>query len=130
MRFARLTVATFSALAAGLSAQTTRLELGKTIPGDLSGGQTHAYSVTLAAGQYIHAEFKTLGADLIVGLYAPDEAQRLEVNTVDFPAKTAPVYFVADSAGDYRLEVKVQGQRAGSAHYEISTEQRLKPRAS
>jgi hypothetical protein len=59
MRFAGLSavpsralwILALTALAAGLSAQTTRLKLGKAIQGDLSGGQIHTYTLKLKANQ-------------------------------------------------------------------------------
>jgi len=108
-----------SALAA---AQPISLKLGPTIQGDLPGAQTLSYPVTLAGGQYLHAEVRAFSVDLMVRLYGPGGDQLLEVSTLDFPAKTAPVYCVAGLTGDYRLTVTAQGRSAGQIRYEVRTE--------
>src|ERR1700723_494925 len=99
--------------------QPISLKLGGTIQGDLTGAQTLSYSVTLTGGQYLHAEVRALSVDLMVRLYGPGGDRFLEVSTLDFPAKTAPVYYVADLPGDYRLTVTAQGRSAGKIHYEV-----------
>lgn len=130
MEFARaaargLTILALSALAEAQPARTvstTGLKPGRTIPVDLPEAQTFGYSVTLAGGQNLHVECKAFGPDLLVGLYAPGGDKLLEVSTLDFPAKTAPVYLVAGAAGDYLLTVTVQGRTARPVHYEVRAE--------
>jgi CHAT domain-containing protein/Tfp pilus assembly protein PilF len=111
------------ALPAALSAQNVPLELGKTIQGDLPGGQAHSYSVRLEANQYLRAEVTQAVAAAVIELYTPDGKKALAVNARDFPGKTSRVVWVAESAGEYRISVSVPGKTADASHYEIRLEE-------
>src|SRR6267378_3657231 len=129
MRFASPTALlglTLAALAPGLSAQPTSLELGKAIQDDLSAGQTRAWSVTLEANQYIRAVVTQPAAAVLVELYAPGEQKALEVDTRDFPSKPTRILWVSQAAGEYRINVSVPGPRVDASHYEIKLEE-LRP---
>src|SRR5580658_4595023 len=124
MRFASLAVLStrallvlaLSALAPGLSAQTTRLELGKAIPADLSGAETQSYSVTLEANQYLRAVITQVNPAVLVEMYRPDGKKVLEVDTRSF-FKPSRIIWVADAVGEYRISVSVPGQTTDSKHY-------------
>jgi len=122
MRFAGLTVLVLSALAAALTAQTIRLELGKTIPGDLSGSQTHSYSITVEANHYLRADVTQVTAAVVVELDAPDGTKVLEMDTRNF-SKPSRIVWVAEAAGEYHISVRVPGQTPDSKHYEIKLEE-------
>jgi CHAT domain-containing protein/Tfp pilus assembly protein PilF len=108
-----LLVLALSALAAGVSAQTTRLELGKTIAGDLPGGQTRSYSIKLKANQYLRAVVTQPVAAVVIELYAQDGKKVLEVDTRNYRSKPSRIVWVAGSSGEHRIDV------AGEGHYEI-----------
>jgi CHAT domain-containing protein len=121
MRFARLT--SLLALAAGLSAQTTRLKPGKANQGDLSEGQTHSYSIKLKANQYFRAVVTQPVVTVLIELYAPDGKKALEVDTRNFPNEPSRIVWVAKGAGVYRVSVRVPAQTANASHYEIKLEE-------
>jgi CHAT domain-containing protein/Tfp pilus assembly protein PilF len=114
MRFASLMA--LPALAAGLSAQTTRMELGKTISGDLSEGQTHSYSISLEANQYLRAVVTQPVNTVVVELDGPEGKKVLEVDTRNF-SKPSRIVWVAEAAGEYRISV------SGAGHYEIKLQE-------
>src|SRR5580658_5974515 len=95
-----LPILTFAALASVASAQSTRLELGKTIQGDLSGGQSQDYSITLEANQYLYAVVTQPVAAVLITFYAPDGRKVLEVDTRQL-SRPARIVWVADVAGEY-----------------------------
>jgi CHAT domain-containing protein len=131
MRYGRLTAFPFLALlvlalsapAVAEPAQTTRLKLGKTIPDDLSGGQTHSYSIKLKANQYLRAVVAQPIAAAVVELYAPDKKVVLEVDTRNFPTQPSRIVWIADAAGEYRISVSIPGQTPDARHYEIKLEE-------
>jgi CHAT domain-containing protein len=131
MRFAHVTlpisramlVLAFVALVAGLFAQTVRLELGKSIAGDLTGGQTHSYSILLDSNHFLQAVVMQPNPVVVIELYAPDGTKVLEVDTRNFPGKPALILWVAPTAGEYRMSVSVPGQTAGVSHYQIKLEE-------
>ena len=53
LSFRALMILALSALAAAQPEQTTRLKLGRTISGDVSGAETQSYSIKLKAKQYL-----------------------------------------------------------------------------
>src|SRR5580658_5037334 len=124
MRFASLAVLpsrtllvlALSALASGLSAQTTRLKLGKTNPGDLLEGQTHSYSIKLKANQYLRAVVTQANPAVMIELYAPDGEKALEVDTRNFN-KPSRIVWIAEAAGEYRISVNTSGQTTDTRHY-------------
>jgi CHAT domain-containing protein/uncharacterized protein HemY len=105
-----------TALAAGLSAQTTRLKLGKTIQGDLTGKQTHAYTVKLKANQYLRAVVTQPNRSVVIELYGPDGKKVLEIDTRNF-SKPSWIVWVAEEKGEHRISV------SGTGHYEIKLQE-------
>jgi CHAT domain-containing protein/Tfp pilus assembly protein PilF len=120
------TVLAVFALAAGLSAQTTRLELGKTVQDDLPGGQAHAYSVKLDPNQYLRAVVTPPSATLLIDLSSPDGKKVLDVNTQDISGKPTRIIWIAQTAGEYRINVSATAQKTDRVHYEIKLEE-LRP---
>jgi CHAT domain-containing protein/Tfp pilus assembly protein PilF len=110
------------ALAAELFAQTTRLELGKVIQDDLSGGQTRSYPIMLEANQYLRAVVTQPVAAVVVGLYSPDGKKVLEVDTGNFSKEHPRIVWVTETAGEYRVSVTVPGKSSDASHYEIKLE--------
>src|SRR5437879_39727 len=93
----------FVSLATALSAQ--QLELGKPIQRELAGGQSHSYVVRLEARQFLHVVVTQLGVDVLVSLFGPDGQKVTEVDTVIGLQGSERLFWVAQTAGDYRLEV-------------------------
>jgi CHAT domain-containing protein len=112
-----LLVLALSALAAGQSAQATRLKLGKTVQGDLSKGQTHVYSVKLKADQYLRAAVTQSSLAVVIELYVPDGKKVLAVNTRDFPGKPTRIIWAAEVAGEHRISV------SGAGGYQIKLQE-------
>jgi CHAT domain-containing protein/uncharacterized protein HemY len=118
-----LPILALAALASVVSEQNIRLEPGKTVQGELSGGQSQDYSITLEANQYLYALVTQSTAVVVAALYAPDGKKELEVNTSSFPSKPTRIVWIADAAGEYRVSVSVPGKTAGTGHYEIRLEE-------
>jgi CHAT domain-containing protein/Tfp pilus assembly protein PilF len=114
MRFACFFV--LAALAAGLSAQTTRLKLGKTVERDISAGQIYSYTVRLKAKQYMRAVVTQPLRTAVVQLYSPDGTKVLEVDSRNF-TRTSRMVWIAETTGPYSIRVSCQG------HYEIKLEE-------
>jgi CHAT domain-containing protein/Tfp pilus assembly protein PilF len=123
LRSRALLVLALSVLPAQLFAQTTRLEPGRTFPGELSGEQKHSYSITLDANQYLRVDVTQPIAAVVVELDAPDGKKVLEVDTRRFPRKPARIVWVAETKGEYLLNVNVPDKQADARHYEIGLEE-------
>jgi CHAT domain-containing protein len=84
------------------------LDLGRG-PGaerELSGGQVDAYEIELAAGQYLFASFDQRGIDIVVEVFGPDRRQLLWADRPYDAVGAERVYLVAETGGQYRLEVR------------------------
>jgi tetratricopeptide (TPR) repeat protein len=96
-----------------------RLEQGKPIERELKGGDVHAYSIPLTAGQFCDLIVEQRGIDVVVTLSGPDGKQVMEVDSPNGTQGTEPVSFVAKSSGSYRLEVRSLEKEAATARYEV-----------
>lgn len=92
--------------------QTSKLsQAAEMIPGEafmitLSGGEARRYTVVLATGQAIHLIVDQLDIDVIVTLFGPSGSKVVEVDSPN--GKTGPerLTAVADSAGEYLVEIR------------------------
>lgn len=96
-----------------------RLELGKPLLRELAGGQTHAYPLTLAAGQYLNVIVDQRGIDVVVRLFAPDGKKLTEVDSPGGPVGPERLEHIASAAGEYRIEVLPLEKKAPTGRYEI-----------
>jgi hypothetical protein len=95
------------------------LELGKPIEQELTGGQSHSYQITLAAGQYVKLVVEQRGIDVIVNLYGPDGKQITKFDSEIRTQGQETVSWVANEAGRYRLDVPAKYRNAVAGRYEI-----------
>ena len=99
-------------LTAGLSAQTTRLKLGRTVQDDVSEGKTRAYSIKLKRNQYFRADVTQPNPAVLIELYTPDGKKALEMDIRNL-SKLSRIFWIAEAKGEYRISVK------GTGLYEI-----------
>ncbi len=100
-------------------AQITQLTLGQPLERELAGGQSHAYQLTLEAGQYCRLTVEQKGVDLVVRLIAPKGNLLVEVDSSNEGKGTELLPFVASEPGRYQVLVIVPDKQAGSGRYEI-----------
>ena len=117
----------FLIFSTALSAQPLildRLEPAKPIQKELAGGPSHSYTVRLEVGQFLHVVVTQLGVDVLVLLFAPDGQKLAEVDTIASTQGQEPLSWVAQAAGDYRLEVNSKNRAANPGRYEITVQER------
>jgi hypothetical protein len=95
------------------------IEPGKPIERELAGGQSHAYQITLSAGQFMKVIVEQRGIDVVVGLLGPDAKQIMEFDSEIRSQGQETVWQVAEVAGSYRLNVKAKHKVAPAGGYEI-----------
>jgi tetratricopeptide (TPR) repeat protein len=100
-----------------------RLEAGKPIERELSGGESHSYRVTTASGQYLQVVADQRGIDVVVVLFAPDGRKVIEVDSPNGTAGPEVVSAIAEAAGAYRIEVHSLERTAKTGRYEIKVEE-------
>jgi tetratricopeptide (TPR) repeat protein len=95
------------------------LELGKPIERELAGGQSHAYQITLAAGQYLNVIVEQRGIDVVARLQGPDGKLIFEFDSELRKLGQEPVSQVAEIVGNYQLNVVAKEKNAPTGRYEI-----------
>ena len=100
---------------------TPSLEPGKLIERALGNGETHSYTLTLAAGQYAYVVVNQKGVDVVVTVYGPGGSRIIQIDSHNLNNGPEPVRLVADVAGVYTFEIKSQTKPTG--RYEVTLEQ-------
>jgi len=114
--YAALLCTLVSAQAASINAQVRALAAGSY---PISGGESHSYSITVAAGQYFYAIVDQQGIDLAVKLFSPDGSQIAVTDDPNGSWGPEPILLVADQSGEYRVEIRASNPKAKPAHYEV-----------
>jgi CHAT domain-containing protein/Tfp pilus assembly protein PilF len=99
--------------------QTRQLELGKPIERELAGGQSHSYQMTLATGQYVKLVVDQRGIDVVVKLFGLDGKQMTEFDSESRGQGQETVGWVAEDAGNFRLDAVAKYKNAAAGGYEI-----------
>jgi CHAT domain-containing protein/tetratricopeptide (TPR) repeat protein len=109
--------------AAALSQDVSTLEPGRSIKRELAGGQLHSYRIRLSADQFLRAVVEQNGIDVVVQVLGPDGKQILEFDSERSLLGEESVILASEGAGEYRLEVRPEQQRAVAGVYEIRIEE-------
>ncbi len=116
-------VLTFSSFTLAQNSQRLReLEQGKPIERELAGGDVHAYSILLTAGQFTSVIVDQRGIDVVATLFAPDGKQLLEVDSPNGMTGPEVVSYLAKISGAHRIEVRSLGKGAAAGRYEVKIE--------
>jgi CHAT domain-containing protein len=108
-----------------VAAQSVQADLTTLVPGTpledaLRGGETHAYQISLSAGQFLHLTVDQEGIDVTVYLLGPDSQPVATMNTPNGDYGAEPIAVIAPTSGNYRLEVRAPDKAAPSGHYKIT----------
>ena len=95
------------------------LQRDSQIERELKGGESHSYRITLASGQFMRAVVEQRGINVVFTLSGPDGNRLSEVNNSAIAQGTESLFHVAESAGDYRLEVRAWEKDAAPGRYEV-----------
>src|SRR5262249_2092311 len=94
------------------------LELGKPVERELAGGQAHCYKIRVAAGQGRGGVVEKKGMEGVVKVFGREGAQVGEGDSPNGTKGPEPVAVVAETAGDYRLEISSLEKDAKPGRYE------------
>jgi len=124
-RFAPVALlAWFTVIAAAQSPSTPRpLALGKPVQRQLAGGQSHTYSFSLHSGQYAHVLVDQRGIDVVLTVFDPDNKKLASIDRWSDLQGEESISLVAESMGDYRLEVRSESKDVLPGQYEIKLAQ-------
>jgi CHAT domain-containing protein/uncharacterized protein HemY len=99
--------------------EATTLSLGAALERELKGGEVHSFRVSLVRGQFLHALVEQRGMDVVVAAFGPDGKRLFSVDSPNGSWGSEPVVLIAETSGDYRLEVRAANEKAPAARYEI-----------
>ena len=97
----------------------TSLEVGKSIAGQLSGGEEHLYQMTLGEGDFARVIIDQINIDLVLNLQGVDGKQIAVCDQESRNQGREKLEFVADKAGTYRLDIRPTLKSAPASRYEI-----------
>ena len=95
----------------------TRLEPGQPVTRAIAADETHRYRVALQPNYVLHVVATQLGADIVVTLLGSDGKPMVEMDTPTGTEGAESIWFVAPTAGEFTVEVRVFEGSAG--RYEL-----------
>ena len=115
-----------AALACGtLALHTHAQDVAKQLPlfadgrHELKGGESHSYQITLAAGQFLHALIEQQGIDVRISMFKPDGSLIAASDSPNDRHGPEPALLIAETPGEYRVEVRSPNPRVSAGHYQI-----------
>jgi CHAT domain-containing protein/tetratricopeptide (TPR) repeat protein len=126
MRKEIIAMLVLSLFAARVAAQNKQSEVctlvpGQTVEREIAGGEAHSYVLTLRQGQFLRAVANSTDIDIVVTLIGPGEEKLLTVDLLKYLGPE-PLSFVADKAGEYRLEIRADAPATLSGHYQLTSQ--------
>lgn len=110
-------------------ADTEALEPGAPLEREMSGGEVHAYRLTLRSGQFLRAIVEQRGVDVVVNVIGPDGEELAEVDGPTGVQGQETVEVSATATGTYRLEIRPwvnpQDEEVPTGRYEIRVDELL-----
>ncbi|HKX31736.1 MAG TPA: CHAT domain-containing tetratricopeptide repeat protein [Blastocatellia bacterium] len=99
------------------------LEPGRSIRRELTAGQQHTYQIRLKAGQFLKVIVDQNGVDLSVQVSSPAGDRNWQFDSERRLRGPEAVSLVAETEGDYRLQVQSTQKGAAAGSYELRVEQ-------
>ncbi len=97
-----------------------RLEKDRPIERTIGGAASHSYALRLKKGQFCYTEIDQRGVDVVVRVFAPNGTRLQEIDSPNGTQGPEPMTLIADSTGDYRIEVSPLEPNAPVGHYVVS----------
>jgi CHAT domain-containing protein/Tfp pilus assembly protein PilF len=108
-------------VAAGQEAILT-LEDGKTIKRQLSGGEVHAFQITLAPGQRLRLIADQQGIDVTIKISVSQGRQLVEMDSLNSTQGPEIASVVAEQGATYRIEILSTSKSVPAGRYELRSE--------
>jgi CHAT domain-containing protein len=101
---------------------------GELVPGvpiarALVGGEVHTYRVTLAGGQYLRIVVDQGDIDVVATVFGPTGQPLVQVDSQNGWFGPEPVSVVAETSGEYRIELLAYSQLPAPGRYEVRIEE-------
>ncbi len=86
---------------------------------EIKGGETHSFRIELKTGQFLNASVEQEDIDLVTAVFGPDGKQLTESDSPNDRWGPEPILLVAQSSGEYRVEVRSPNKSAPAGRYRI-----------
>src|SRR5207247_1943384 len=100
-----------------------RLELGKPIERQIAEGETHSFTLTLEAGEFVHVFVYQRSVNVAATLFGPDGKKLLEADSPVSTQEAEWITHIARPAGEYKIEVHAVDKGAPAGGYEVNVEE-------
>jgi len=98
------------------------LEAGKTIERRLSGGETHAFQITLALGQRLRVIADQHGIDVAIKISTSQGRQSVEMDSSNITQGPEIASVIAEQDEAYRVEIRSTSKSVPAGRYELRVE--------
>ena len=98
------------------------LTLGTPIGREMNGGEAHTYRITITSGQYLRVVVQQQGIDVVVTLIDPRGQKVLEVDNPNGSKGPEPLSIIAETSGEYSVDVRSLDKKAKPGRYEVNLE--------
>jgi CHAT domain-containing protein/Tfp pilus assembly protein PilF len=104
--------------------QPEPLKLGEPVKHAIAPGETHAYTINLTTGQYLHLEVVQERLPFAIRVLSADGKELERRNPVQ--DTSIPLSFVAPDDGSYRIEIRFDDKDGGAKDYDVKVDE-LRP---
>ena len=80
--------------------------------------QTQTYKISLKAAEFFNLKVEQRGIDVVVALIGPDGKKLMELDSPNGSKGLEPLFWIAETTGDYQLEIRSGGADAALGKYE------------
>ncbi|MFN7947965.1 MAG: CHAT domain-containing protein [Blastocatellia bacterium] len=98
------------------------LEAGRIIERQLSGGETQAFLIALAAGEFVRVSAEQRGIDVVLRLFAPGGQKVIEADSLNGTQGPEAVALIAGPPGNYRVEISSASKAVPTGQYAVRIE--------
>ena len=113
-------------LSLGAAAQTVPesapLVAGRAVEREITGGESHTYKISLAAGQFVRVVVEQKGIDVALGLAGPDGKPLIESDLTALIGARESLSCEIAAAGEYQVVVRAKGATILSGAYQVLLE--------
>ncbi|MGH9904475.1 MAG: tetratricopeptide repeat protein, partial [Pyrinomonadaceae bacterium] len=99
--------------------EAQQLAAGYRAEQELKGGETQSYSILVEAGQFLHVNVEQKGIDVVATLVGGDGKPILKIDSPNSIWGLEPLIAIAETSGNYRIDVSSTNKSAAPGHYEI-----------
>src|SRR5215510_5761984 len=106
--------------------EVNRLEPGRSVERDITGGKTHTYQISLAAGQFLRVVVDQRTIDVALALMGPEGKPLIESDLTGIVGGRESLCFEAGLAGNYQILIRANGDATQSGAYEVQIDTKAK----